>query len=160
MPSWTAAEVEVDIETGLYKVLRLVTAVDVGKAINPQRCLSQAEGAAVQGLGQAMFEQLSYSGQTWPNAEPLRYRAPRIADVPKQFEALVLEQEHGPGPFGAKGVGEAGNLTTPAAIANAIADATGARVTDLPLTSDKVLRAIWLGSEADEANGERRACCR
>jgi CO/xanthine dehydrogenase Mo-binding subunit len=160
MPSWTAAEVEVDIETGLYKVLRLVTAVDVGKAINPQRCLSQAEGAAVQGLGQAMFEQLSYSGQTWPNAEPLRYRAPRIADVPKQFETLVLEQELGPGPFGAKGVGEAGNLTTPAAIANAIADATGARVTDLPLTSDKVLRAIWLGSEADESNGERRACCR
>jgi len=73
---------------------------------------------------------------------------------------LVLEQELGPGPFGAKGVGEAGNLTTPAAIANAIADATGARVTDLPLTSDKVLRAIWLGSEADESNGERRACCR
>jgi CO/xanthine dehydrogenase Mo-binding subunit len=143
MPSWTAAEVEVDTETGLFKVLRLVTAVDVGKAINPQRCLSQAEGAAVQGLGQAMFEQLSYAGESWPNAEPLRYRVPRIADVPAQFDTLVLEQEHGPGPFGAKGVGEAGNLTAPAAIANAIADAVGARVTDLPLTPDKVLKAIW-----------------
>lgn len=143
MPSWTAVEVEVDAETGAYKVLRLVTAVDVGKAINPQRCLSQAEGAAVQGLGQAMFEQLSYAGSASPNAEPLRYRAPRMSDVPAQFETLVFEQGHGPGPFGAKGVGEAGNLTTPAAIANAIADAVGARVTDLPLTPDKILKAIW-----------------
>lgn len=142
MPSWTAAEVEVDAETGLYRVLRLVTAVDVGKAINPQRCQSQAEGAAVQGLGQALFEHLAYQGDMPLNAEPLRYRVPRIADVPVSFDAIVLEQGHGPGPFGAKGVGEAGNLTIPAAIANAIADAVGARVTELPITPDKVLRAL------------------
>jgi CO/xanthine dehydrogenase Mo-binding subunit len=142
MPSWTAAEVEVDAETGAYKVLRLVTAVDVGKAINPDRCKSQAEGAAVQGLGQAMFEHLAYAGDASLNAEPLKYRVPRITDVPIRFEALVLEQGHGPGPFGSKGVGEAGNLTTPASIANAIADAVGARVTELPLTPDKVLESI------------------
>jgi CO/xanthine dehydrogenase Mo-binding subunit len=142
MPSWTAAEVEVDIETGAYKVLRLVTAVDVGMAINPQRCMSQAEGGAVQGLGQAMFEHLDYAEQAAPNAEPLKYRVPRISDIPTNFDTLILEQGHGPGPFGAKGVGEAGNLTIPAAIANAIADATGARVNSLPLTPDKVLRAI------------------
>ena len=148
MPSWTAAEVEVDAETGAYKVLRLVTAVDVGKAINPDRCQSQAEGGAVQGLGQAMFENLAYAGDVSLNAEPLKYRVPRITDVPVRFEALVLEQGHGPGPFGSKGVGEAGNLTTPASIANAIADAVGARVTELPLTPDKVLEAIRSVQEA------------
>jgi CO/xanthine dehydrogenase Mo-binding subunit len=148
MPSWTAAEVEVDAETGSYRVLRLVTAVDVGKAINPQRCQSQAEGAAVQGLGQALFEQLAYQGEMPLNAEPLRYRVPRIADVPESFDALVLEQGHGPGPFGAKGVGEAGNLTIPAAIANAIADAVGARVTALPITPDKVRRALTATPQA------------
>jgi CO/xanthine dehydrogenase Mo-binding subunit len=153
MPSWTAAEVEVDVETGAYKVLRLVTAVDVGKAINPQRCLSQAEGAAVQGLGQASFEHFSYVG-TIPNAEPLRYRVPRITDVPTKFETLVFEQGHGPGPFAAKGVGEAGNLTTPAAIANAIADAVGARVTDLPITPDKVLNAIWQTHDRPSASDD------
>jgi CO/xanthine dehydrogenase Mo-binding subunit len=78
-------------------------------------------------LGQTSSEHLSYVGAA-PSAEPLRYRAPRITDVPTKFETMVLEQGHGPGPFGAKGVGEAGNLTTPAAIANAIADAVGARV--------------------------------
>jgi xanthine dehydrogenase molybdopterin-binding subunit B len=131
-----------DAETGAYKVLRLVTAVDVGKAINPDRCKSLAEGTAVQGLGQAMFEHLAYAGDASLNAEPLRCRVPRITDVPSRFEALVLEQGHGPGPFGAKGVGEAGNLTRPASIANAIADAVGARVAELPLTPDKVLEAI------------------
>ena len=147
MPSWTAAEVEVDAETGFYRVLRLVTAVDVGKAINPQRCQSQAEGAAVQGLGQAVFEHLAYQGEAPFNAEPLRYRVPRIADVPTSFAAIVLEQGHGPGPYGAKGVGETGNLTIPAAIANAIADAVGARVTALPITPDKVLQALDSASQ-------------
>jgi CO/xanthine dehydrogenase Mo-binding subunit len=142
MPSWTAAEVEVDTETGAYRVLRLVTAVDVGKAINPQRCKSQAEGGAVQGFGQAMFEHLSYGSEMPHNAEPLKYRVPRLSDVPAQFDAIVFEQGHGPGPYGAKGVGEAGNLAIPAAIANAIADAVGARVTDLPITADKVLAAL------------------
>jgi CO/xanthine dehydrogenase Mo-binding subunit len=141
MPSWTAAEVEVDAETGAYRVLRLVTAIDAGKAINPQRCQSQAEGAAVQGLGQAMFEHLAYAGDAPLNADPLRYRVPRIADVPVNFDALVLEHGQGPGPYGAKGIGEAGNLTIPAAIANAIADAIGARVTGLPISADKVWRA-------------------
>ena len=142
MPSWTAAEVEVDAETGYYKLIQLVTAIDAGKAVNPQRCQSQAEGAAIQGLGQAMFENLAYAGGAPLNAEPLKYRVPRLSDVPERFDALVLEQGMGPGPFGAKGVGEAGNLTIPAAVANAIADAVGARISDLPLTPDKVLGAL------------------
>jgi CO/xanthine dehydrogenase Mo-binding subunit len=141
MPSWTAAEVEVDAETGVYRVLRLVTAVDAGKAINPQRCQSQAEGGAVQGLGQALFEHLTYAHDAPLNADPLRYRVPRIADVPANFDALVLEHGQGPGPYGSKGIGEAGNLTIPAAVANAIADAIGVRVTDLPISPETVWRA-------------------
>jgi CO/xanthine dehydrogenase Mo-binding subunit len=142
MPSWTAAEVDVDVETGAVRVTDLVTAVEVGTAINPERCRSQAEGAAVQGLGQALFESLDYAGEQPANAEPLRYRVPRLRDLPPHFGTIVLEHGLGPGPFGAKGVGEAGNLTTAAAIANAVADAVGARVTDLPITPEKVLAAI------------------
>jgi CO/xanthine dehydrogenase Mo-binding subunit len=142
MPSWTAAEVEVDVETGALRLTDLVTAVEVGTAINPERCRSQAEGAAVQGLGQALFESLDYASDQPANAEPLRYRVPRLRDLPAHFEAMVLEHGLGPGPFGAKGVGEAGNLTIPAAIANAVADAVGARVTELPITPEKVLTAI------------------
>jgi len=144
MPSWTAAEVEVDAETGNVHVVDLVTAVEVGTAINPERCRSQAEGAAVQGLGQALFENLDYTGGQPANATPLQYRVPRLRDVPANFDVVVLEHGMGPGPFGAKGVGEAGNLTIPAAIANAVADATGARVTALPITPDKVLAALDL----------------
>src|ERR1700683_1121720 len=141
MPSWTAGGGEVDAETGVYRVLRLVTAIDAGKAINPQRCQSQAEGGAVQGLGQALFEHLAYADDAPVNADPLRYRVPRIGEVPANFDALVLEHGRGPGPYGSKGIGEAGNLTIPAAVANAIADAIGARVTDLPISADKVWRA-------------------
>jgi CO/xanthine dehydrogenase Mo-binding subunit len=142
MPSWTMVEVDVDAETGQVRVTDLVTAVEVGTAINPERCRSQAEGAAVQGLGQALFECLAYVGERSANAEPLRYRVPRLRDLPPRFETIVLEQGLGPGPFGAKGVGEAGGLTIPAAIANAVADAVGARVTSLPITAEKVLLAI------------------
>jgi CO/xanthine dehydrogenase Mo-binding subunit len=142
MPSWTAVEVEVDSETGAVRVSDLVTAVEVGTAINPEQCRGQAEGGAVQGLGQALFESLDYRGDQPANADPLRYRVPRIRDVPPNFEASVLEHGLGPGPFGAKGVGEAGNLTIPAAIANAVADAVGARVADLPITPEKILGAM------------------
>jgi CO/xanthine dehydrogenase Mo-binding subunit len=142
MPIWTAAEVEVDEETGIIKLTRLINAADVGRAINPQRCVSQIEGAAAQGLGQALFEDIAYRDGQPLTATPLTYRMPRLADIPADFEAIILEQGRGPGPFGAKGIGESGNLTIPAAIANAIADAVGARVTELPMTSDRILRAI------------------
>jgi CO/xanthine dehydrogenase Mo-binding subunit len=147
MPVWTAVEVEVDAETGAFKILRLINATDAGRAINPQRCVSQIEGAAVQGLGQALFENLAYCEAQPLNATPLKYRLPRISDVPHQFETIILEQGHGPGAYGVKGLGESGNLTIPAAIANAIADAVGARVTDLPITPDRVLKALGVASK-------------
>jgi CO/xanthine dehydrogenase Mo-binding subunit len=139
---WTAAEVAVDSDLGMVRVLRIVSAFDVGRAINPQRCVSQIEGAAAQGLGQALFEQLVFDDNGVPmNATPLQYSVPRLKDVPHMITTL-LEQGMGPGAFGIKGVGESGNLTIPAAVANAIADAVGARVTTLPLSPMAVRRAI------------------
>ncbi len=142
MPIWTVAEVQVDIETGACVVKSLVSAVDAGRAINPQRCVSQIEGGAVQGLGQALFEELQCLGGMPLNATGLGYRIPRTSDVPGRFETIILEQGGGPGPYGAKGLGESGNLTIPAAIANAIANATGARVCALPITPERVLAAM------------------
>lgn len=143
LPSWTAAEVDVDTETGAVRVLKLVSAADAGSAINPERCRSQIEGGVVQGFGQALFEELVYGGDAAPvNATPLGYRVSRLADLPPEIEALVLEQGHGPGPFGSKGIGEAGNLAVAAAIANAVEDAVGARVTELPITPERVLAAL------------------
>jgi CO/xanthine dehydrogenase Mo-binding subunit len=139
---WTGAEVEVDSELGTVRVLRIVSAFDVGRAINPQRCVSQIEGASAQGLGQALFEQLVFDDNGTPmNATPLQYGVPRLKDIPEMTTKL-LEQGMGPGAFGIKGVGESGNLTVPAAVANAIADAVGARVTALPLSPMAIRRAI------------------
>jgi CO/xanthine dehydrogenase Mo-binding subunit len=149
MPVWTVAEVAVDAETGQYAVTRLVSAVDAGRAINPQRCVSQVEGGAVQGLGQAMFEELRCVAGQPTNATGLGYRIPRTGDVPVRFETIILEQGGGPGPYGAKGLGESGNLTIPAAIANAIADASGARVCALPITPERVLAALPEGGSSN-----------
>jgi CO/xanthine dehydrogenase Mo-binding subunit len=152
LPSWTAAEVEVDVETGLVRVLRLVSAADAGCAINLERCRSQIEGGVVQGFGQALFEELVYDGNGMPlNATPLGYRVSRLGDLPREIEALVLEQGHGPGPFGSKGIGEAGNQAVAAAIANAIEDAVGARVTELPITPARVLAALDRAGAKNEA---------
>jgi CO/xanthine dehydrogenase Mo-binding subunit len=85
---------------------------------------------------------LAYDQGVPLNASPLKYRLPRLDDLPECFETIILEQGHGPGAYGVKGVGESGNLAIPAAIANAIANATGARVTTLPITSEKVLEAL------------------
>jgi len=142
MPIWTAAQVEVDDVTGIVRLTRLVQAADVGRAINPQRCVGQIDGAAAQGIGQALFEDIGYRDDLPLAADPLSYRLPRLLDMPGDAETIILEQGRGPGPFGAKGIGESGNLTIPAAIANAIADAVGARVTQLPMTPERVLQAI------------------
>jgi CO/xanthine dehydrogenase Mo-binding subunit len=132
LPSWTAAEVEIDDETGLFKVLRLVSAADAGRAIHPEKCRAQIEGGLVQGLGQALFEELQYEGPTLVNGQPLLYRVPRITDV-CALDVILLESGQGPGPYGAKGVGEAGNIAVAAAIANALVDAGGTRSKSLPL---------------------------
>jgi len=141
IPCWVGAEVEVDTETGKVEVTRLVAAADSGTSINPLACRGQVEGAVLQAYGQSLFEELRYNGPNPVNATPLSYRVPLATDLPKHYEGFVVEHG-GPGPFGAKGIGEAGMLGVAAAIANAIDDACGARLTQIPFTAERVLAAL------------------
>ena len=142
MPSWCGAEVEVDEDTGTITVHKLVVGIDAGRAINPLACRGQVEGAALQGLGQVFFEGLVYEGDSLITAQPLTYRVPCSTDLPIIFESLVFEQGHGAGPFGAKGIGEGGILGVASAIANAVEDAIGVRLTELPFWSERVWAAL------------------
>jgi CO/xanthine dehydrogenase Mo-binding subunit len=132
-----AAEVEVDIETGDVRVTKLVGAHDVGKAINPISCVAQIEGALATGLGYALSEELRYDGGECINPTLADYKIPTTLDCPP-YDSIVIEVPHEEGPYGAKGLGEPGLAPTAAAIANAVYDACGVRIHDLPLTAEKV----------------------
>lgn len=136
-----AAEVEVDPETGLIRVRRLASVADVGKAINPTLVEAQDEGACLQGLGNALFEEMIYDQGQLVNNNLFDYRIPTTADMPEVFTSILVENADGPGPYGAKGVGEGALAAVPAAIVNALADA-GVAITELPLTPERVWRAI------------------
>lgn len=136
-----AAEVEVDLETGKVRVLKIVAAHDVGKAINPMAVEGQIEGGVTMALGYALTEELQVKEGRVLNPSFLDYRMPTALDVPK-IEAVIVETEDPEGPFGAKGVGEQPTNPTAAAIANAIYAATGVRMTQLPMTSERVLKAL------------------
>jgi CO/xanthine dehydrogenase Mo-binding subunit len=142
IPSWAGAEIEVDRETGKVRVLRLVVGADAGRAINAAACRGQIEGAALQAYGQSLFEQVCYDGAEPANATPLRYRVPLASDLPEHFESFTAEEGHGPGPFGAKGIGESGMLGVASALANAIEDAIGVRITEMPFTPERILAAL------------------
>ncbi len=140
---WGAVEVAVDTETGKLEVTRLVASGDTGRSINPQVCRGQEDGAAVMGLSQALFERMIYDDRgTLLNADPLTYRVPLAEDLPREFKTITQEQGHGPGPFGSKGAGEATILPMASAIANAIHDAVGVRLTKLPFTPVDILEAL------------------
>ena len=141
IPSWVGVEVEVDCETGRVVVKHLVVGADSGTSVNAQACRGQVEGAALQAFGQSLFEELRYDGTEPVNATPLAYRVPLASDLPERYESFVVEHG-GPGPFGAKGIGESGMLGVAAAIANAIEDAVGVRLTQIPFTPERVLTAI------------------
>ena len=153
MPCWSGAEVSVDRETGQVTVHKLVVGADPGRALNMRACHGQVEGAAIQAFAQAMFEELRYSGEAPENATPLTYRVPRYRDIPQFFESFIAEHGQGMGPGGAKGIGEAGMLGIAAAIANAIEDATGASVTALPFTPEKILAAMDAQSASKPPTG-------
>jgi CO/xanthine dehydrogenase Mo-binding subunit len=142
MPSWTGVEVEVDEETGQYVVTDFVSGTDAGRIINAGAVRGQVEGGALQGLGQAMFETLIYSGERLATATPLSYRLPLATDLPQYFQSFVEEHGMGPGPFGSKGIGESSIMGVAAALANAIEDAIGVRITSLPITPEKILTAL------------------
>jgi CO/xanthine dehydrogenase Mo-binding subunit len=139
---WGAAEVEVDRDTGLVNLQQLVVSGDAGQAINPLVCRGQDEGSAIMGLTGALFPCMIYDGPILMNGNGLDYRVPLATDVPDGFVSILQEQGHGPGPFGAKSLGEGCLLPVASAIANAIEDAIGVRIRELPLTPERVLAAI------------------
>ena len=135
------AEVEVDRETGVVRVTRTATVADVGCAINPQLVERQDEGATMQGLGNALFEEMIWSGGQLANGTLLEYRVPSVRDLPDEMACIVVENGDGPGPYGAKGCGEGALAAIPAAVVNALADA-GIPMNELPLTPERVWRRI------------------
>jgi CO/xanthine dehydrogenase Mo-binding subunit len=140
--SLAAAEVEVDEDTGQVQVRRYVSIADVGKAINPLQCEAQEEGGIMMGLGHTFWEQMIYQDGQLLNPGLIDYRLPSMTDLPGELHSILVENADGPGPYGAKGIGESGLMPTAPAIANAIARATGVRLTDLPLTPERVLQAL------------------
>jgi len=137
-----AAELAVDDDTGALRILNYVTVADVGKAINPQQAEGQDEGAAIQGLGNTLFESLVYDHGQPLNANLIDYRVPRFTDLPDRFDSALIENRDGPGPYGAKGMGESGIVSVAPAIGNALARASGKRIRELPLTPERVWRAL------------------
>jgi xanthine dehydrogenase molybdenum-binding subunit len=138
-----AAEVEVDTETGRVRVLKYAAAHDVGRAINPQSVEGQIQGGAVQGLGYGLMEEVVVEDGINLTTSFATYLIPTAADVP-DVETVVLESGEGLGPFNARGIGEPPIGPPAAAVANAIADAAGVRVTRLPITAERVARALGL----------------
>jgi CO/xanthine dehydrogenase Mo-binding subunit len=136
-----AAEVEVDGETGRLRVRRLASAADVGKAINPQLVEAQDEGGSLQGLGNAVFEEMIFEQGQLLNGSLIDYHVPTFDDAPDAFESVIVENGDGPGPYGAKGVGEGSLACVPGAIVNALGD-LGIDTRELPLTPERVWRLI------------------
>ncbi|HEX6985484.1 MAG TPA: molybdopterin cofactor-binding domain-containing protein, partial [Planctomycetaceae bacterium] len=141
--SAAGAEVEVDTRTGKVRVVRAITAVDVGKAINPRQCWLQNEGSMLTALGSALFEEMQFDNGQPVNASFLDYMLPSMEDFPESFESRLVESPHPDGPFGAKGMGEAALGPVAPAIGNAVANALGGvRVRDLPLRPERILDAL------------------
>ncbi len=146
VPHWEvsvgAAEVEVDPETGEVHLLKYATACDVGKAINPSACKGQLDGGAVMGLGHTLYEEMVYTDGQFLNGDPMLYRLPVMGDIPRRFHSILVENGDGPGPLGSKGMGQTAVSPIAPAVGNAIFDAIGVRVKGLPITPEKILRAL------------------
>ncbi len=140
-----AVEVEVDTETGLLRLLRVVSANDVGKAINPQTVQGQIEGAVVQAQGWAVTEELKVQAGQVVNPYLSTYLIPTIADAPDRVESVILQTPDPRGPWGARGMGEMPFLPLAPALVAAVHDATGVWFDDLPLTPERVVLGLQGG---------------
>lgn len=138
----TSVVVDVDIETGKVDVKEMHNAADVGRAIDPERVKGQIQGGATHALGQTLHEEMVFEYGQQVNRQLLDYKVPSFRDMPDEMSNIIVEVEHPEGPFGAKGVGETGSFAVSPAVANAIFDATGARIEQIPFTPERVLRAI------------------
>ena len=140
--SWGGAEVEVDRDSGEIKFIKYVSLADVGQAINPVLCEGQDEGGVMNAIGHTLLEEMVYKDGQLLNPNLVDYRVPTFATLPVEFESVLVENHNGPGPFGSKGTGEGGLLPVAAAVGNALYQATGLRLYDLPLTPEKVWRGF------------------
>jgi len=137
-----AVDLEVDLDTGQITILKAASAFDVGKAINPELVKSQIEGGFVQGMSSAIFEEMKLVNGVMQNPSFVDYRIATTADIPKVIEAYIVEAPQDDGPWGARGVGEHPMVPTIACLANAIYDATGVRVSNPPLSAEKIYLAL------------------
>jgi len=143
-PPWHAhfADVEVDLTTGKVNVLKIVAAHDVGRAINPMIVEGQIEGGVLMGMGYATNEEIRYNEKGEQQSFNYgNYMLPTAMDRP-EIEAVIIESCDPTGPYGAKGVGETGMVPTPAAILNAVHNALGIRFTELPMSEERVYKAL------------------
>ena len=141
-------DVTVDDETGGVHVNRLVTVGDIGRAVNPQLAEGQDIGAAMMGLGVATREELRYDDGSLQNGNLFEYRVPRASDLPA-VHSILAERADGVGPYGLKGGGEGSLNPVAPALANAVYRATGVRIREVPLTPERVWRALRAAREAD-----------
>ena len=139
----TAIEASVDEDTGHITIHRHVIVGDTGRSLNPQQVAGQDEGAAIQGLGHTLMEHMILDEHgSIRNLGAIDYRIPTSMDLPRHIESAAIENEDGPGPYGAKGVSEGGLLSVQSAVGSAVTDATGVAFTSLPLTPEHVWRTI------------------
>jgi CO/xanthine dehydrogenase Mo-binding subunit len=141
-PGVSAVEVEIDRETGDVRIARYAALADAGTIMHYHSARGQIEGGAILGLGATLFEEVVYGEGQLLNADPFQYRLPQLGDIPEDFETIILEAEKGPGPFGAKGIANTSIGCVAPAVGNAIYDAIGVRLTSLPFTPEKILRAL------------------
>ena len=145
-PFWmiggTGVEVEVDTETGHVAILRMVNAADCGRPLNPKIVETQLSGAAFMQLGFTVSEAMEFDNGQVTNASLADYKIPGMHDIPALVENHIVEAEQGNGPYGAKGVGESATFGVSPAVAGAIHDAVGVRLTALPITPEAVFRAM------------------
>ena len=157
-PFWeigaVGVEVAVNEATGEVTVEHLVTVGDVGHAVNPDLVRGQDLGAATQGLGIALWEEMVYDGEQLTNPNLIEYRVPRLRDTPRRITSVLAERGDGAGPYGAKGAGEGSLNPVPAAVAAAVGRAVGVWPTELPLTPPRVWsllqQAAAAGTDADQ----------
>ena len=144
-------EIEVDTETGMIDILRYVAVHDPGKVVNPMLLKGQIEGGVAMGIGQALFEDMREDPETGQlrNNSFADYLLPTAKDMPRQLIADFVEYPDPESAFGALGIGEATSVPTCPAIANALYDAVGVRITELPMTPQRVLEAIAKKKEAE-----------
>ena len=145
--NWTygahAVEIEVDVATGDIEIVKIVSAFDVGRVINEDLCRGQVRGGVVQGLGTSLIEQYIYDKNgNLLNDSLTDYKIPTAKDIPREMIQILIETPHDKGPFGARGIAEHPMISVPSAVANALFNATGVRIRELPLSPERVCLAL------------------